>query len=88
VVGADTIIEESVEGLVTATGFSGRGFQHAPAAGMIVAELVFEGDAPSSTSVPSDGAISSKSTVKRNRKSRRGCFVGRIQIPITFIIVG
>lgn len=39
------IIEESVEGLVTATGFSGHGFQHAPATGMIVTELVFEGEA-------------------------------------------
>jgi len=34
-----------MEGLVTATGFSGHSFQYAPATGMIVAELVFEGDA-------------------------------------------
>jgi sarcosine oxidase subunit beta len=38
------IIEESLPGLVTATGFSGHGFQHAPATGQIVAELVHEGE--------------------------------------------
>lgn len=34
------IIEETTSGLITAAGFSGHGFQHAPATGMIVADLV------------------------------------------------
>jgi len=38
------VIEESVPGLVTASGFSGHGFQHAPATGQIVADLVFDGE--------------------------------------------
>ena len=38
------IIETSLPGLVTATGFSGHGFQHAPATGQIVAELVLDGE--------------------------------------------
>ena len=38
------IIEESVPGLVTAAGFSGHGFQHAPATGRIVADLVLAGE--------------------------------------------
>lgn len=37
------IIEETIPGLVTAAGFSGHGFQHSPATGQIVAELVFDG---------------------------------------------
>ena len=39
------IIEETVPGLVTAAGFSGHGFQHAPATGQIVAELCANGEA-------------------------------------------
>lgn len=39
------IIEESIPGCITAAGFSGHGFQHAPATGQIVTELVFEGAA-------------------------------------------
>ncbi|WP_227356884.1 NAD(P)/FAD-dependent oxidoreductase [Haladaptatus salinisoli] len=39
------IIEETVPGFVNAVGFSGHGFQHAPATGQLVAELVFEGSA-------------------------------------------
>lgn len=37
------IIEASRPGLVTAAGFSGHGFQHAPATGKIVADLLFDG---------------------------------------------
>lgn len=39
------IIEETVPGFVTAAGFSGHGFQHAPATGQLVAELVCQGRA-------------------------------------------
>ncbi len=39
------IIEEVVPGFVVAGGFSGHGFQHAPATGQIVAEIVNEGSA-------------------------------------------
>jgi sarcosine oxidase subunit beta len=39
------IVEETVPGFVNAVGFSGHGFQHAPATGQIVAELVLDGDA-------------------------------------------
>ena len=38
------IVERSVPGLVTAAGFSGHGFQHAPATGRIVADLVLDGE--------------------------------------------
>jgi len=37
------IIEETVPGFVQAVGFSGHGFQHAPATGQLVADLCFEG---------------------------------------------
>jgi sarcosine oxidase subunit beta len=39
------VIEETVPGFVNAVGFSGHGFQHAPATGQIVAELVLDGEA-------------------------------------------
>lgn len=39
------IVEETVPGLLTAAGFSGHGFQHAPATGQIVAELAVDGEA-------------------------------------------
>ncbi|WP_276280355.1 NAD(P)/FAD-dependent oxidoreductase [Halorussus caseinilyticus] len=39
------IIEETAPGFVTAAGFSGHGFQHAPATGEIVAELCLDGEA-------------------------------------------
>ncbi|MFC3957486.1 NAD(P)/FAD-dependent oxidoreductase [Halovivax cerinus] len=39
------IVDETLPGLVTAAGFSGHGFQHAPATGRLVAELVLDGDA-------------------------------------------
>jgi sarcosine oxidase subunit beta len=38
------IIEESLPGLVTATGFSGHGFMQSPATGQVVAELVLDGE--------------------------------------------
>lgn len=37
------ILEETIPGLITAAGFSGHGFQHAPATGQIVAEIACEG---------------------------------------------
>lgn len=39
------IIEETVPGLITAVGFSGHGFMHAPATGTLVAELACDGEA-------------------------------------------
>jgi sarcosine oxidase subunit beta len=39
------IVEETAPGFVTAAGFSGHGFQHAPATGKIVAQLCLEGEA-------------------------------------------
>jgi len=34
-----------VEGLILANGFSGHGFQHSPAVGKVIAELILEGKA-------------------------------------------
>jgi sarcosine oxidase subunit beta len=39
------VIEETPPGFVNAVGFSGHGFQHAPATGQIVAEIVVDGAA-------------------------------------------
>jgi sarcosine oxidase subunit beta len=39
------IVEETLPGFVQAVGFSGHGFQHSPATGQIVAELVLSGEA-------------------------------------------
>ncbi|MFB6069511.1 MAG: NAD(P)/FAD-dependent oxidoreductase [Halanaeroarchaeum sp.] len=39
------IIEETLPGFVSAIGFSGHGFQHGPAVGKLVTELVFDGEA-------------------------------------------
>jgi sarcosine oxidase subunit beta len=39
------VIEESLPGFVTATGFSGHGFMQSPATGQVVAELVVDGEA-------------------------------------------
>ncbi|PSP72009.1 FAD-dependent oxidoreductase [Halobacteriales archaeon QS_3_64_16] len=38
------VIEETIPGLITAAGFSGHGFQHAPATGQLVAELALDGE--------------------------------------------
>ncbi|PSP15194.1 hypothetical protein BRC62_08055 [Halobacteriales archaeon QH_10_67_13] len=38
------IVEESIPGLVTVSEFSGHGFQHAPAAGRVAADLVCSGE--------------------------------------------
>jgi sarcosine oxidase subunit beta len=38
------IIEEVMPGLVVAAGFSGHGFQHAPATGRLVAEIIHDGE--------------------------------------------
>lgn len=38
------IIEKTLPGLITATGFSGHGFMQSPATGQVVAELTFEGE--------------------------------------------
>ncbi len=37
------VLEESLPGFVTAVGFSGHGFMHAPATGQVVADIVTEG---------------------------------------------
>ena len=39
------ILEETIPGFVNAVGFSGHGFQHAPATGQLVAELILDGEA-------------------------------------------
>ena len=39
------IVEETVSGLINAVGFSGHGFQHAPAIGRVVAEIALDGEA-------------------------------------------
>jgi sarcosine oxidase subunit beta len=39
------IVDETLPGLITAAGFSGHGFQHAPATGQVVAELACDGEA-------------------------------------------
>ncbi|SMO64689.1 NAD(P)/FAD-dependent oxidoreductase [Halorubrum cibi] len=38
------IVEETIPGLVTVAGFSGHGFQHAPASGRIAADLAVDGE--------------------------------------------
>ncbi|MFU8868521.1 NAD(P)/FAD-dependent oxidoreductase [Natronococcus sp.] len=51
----NAVLEETVPGLITAAGFSGHGFQHAPATGRLVAELIADGEA----SLVDIGALSS-----------------------------
>jgi len=41
-----------VEGFICANGFSGHGFQHSPAAGILVAELIVDGEARSLDTKP------------------------------------
>jgi len=41
---SNPIIDEPVPGFVTAVGFSGHGFMHAPATGQVVAELILDGE--------------------------------------------
>ncbi|MDY6818217.1 MAG: FAD-dependent oxidoreductase [Halobacteriales archaeon] len=48
------IIEESVPGLITATGFSGHGFMQSPATGIVVAELIHDGAATTVDITPLD----------------------------------
>ncbi len=61
------IVEETVPGFVTAVGFSGHGFMHAPATGELVAEIVRDGEA-SSVDIGSLGSdrFDGESTVERN----------------------
>lgn len=56
------IIEETVPGLISAVGFSGHGFMHAPATGKLVAELICEGEA----------SLVDISSLKRERFEKRG----------------
>lgn len=39
------VIEETIPGFVSATGFSGHGFMQSPATGMVVSEIVVDGEA-------------------------------------------
>ncbi|MEM4782301.1 MAG: FAD-dependent oxidoreductase [Halalkalicoccus sp.] len=61
------IIEETIPGLISAVGFSGHGFMHAPATGKLVAELICEGEA-SLVDVSSLGSerFDDASTTERN----------------------
>ena len=61
------IIEESVPGLVTVAGFSGHGFQHAPASGRVVADLVGGGETDLI-----DGASLSRSRFERGEALDEG----------------
>jgi sarcosine oxidase subunit beta len=49
------VIETSIPGLVTAAGFSGHGFQHAPATGQLITELALDGE-PSLVDISSLGS--------------------------------
>jgi sarcosine oxidase subunit beta len=62
------IVEETRPGLITAAGFSGHGFQHAPATGQVVAELCVDGEASTVDvdALDSDRFGGSGSTVERN----------------------
>jgi sarcosine oxidase subunit beta len=40
---SNPIIDEPIPGFVTAIGFSGHGFMHAPATGQVVSELILDG---------------------------------------------
>ncbi|MEY7848242.1 NAD(P)/FAD-dependent oxidoreductase [Natrarchaeobius sp. A-rgal3] len=61
------IVEESVPGFVTAAGFSGHGFQHAPATGKLVAELVVDGEL---SLVDADALSSDRFADERERGER------------------
>ncbi|MFW6448122.1 MAG: NAD(P)/FAD-dependent oxidoreductase [Halobacteriota archaeon] len=62
------IIDEARPGLVVAAGFSGHGFQHAPATGRVVSELVVEGSASTVDIGPlgSDRFEAGETAVERN----------------------
>ena len=43
--GGAELLNKPMEGLILANGFSGHGFQHGPAVGMVMAELILNGRA-------------------------------------------
>lgn len=61
------VIEQSLPGVVTAAGFSGHGFQHTPATGQIVADLILDGETD----------VTDVSTLNRERFERGQALVER-----------
>lgn len=61
------VVEETAPGLLTAAGFSGHGFQHAPATGKIVAELALEGE----SSIVDVDALSSDRFERSSERTER-----------------
>lgn len=60
------IIEETIPGFVSAVGFSGHGFMHAPATGKLVAELICDGEA----SLVDTGSLGSDRFEERSEEER------------------